>query len=105
MVEVRRLGVRRTYNQRRAHPRRTDPRYEYQLAPCRGPEQDCAGCAAGDMARFGFDGAGHQALARVKPGSCGEREVRLRAPHTGPQPTDRSHVPCGAFSSRYRRPT
>ncbi|MFI6056413.1 hypothetical protein ACIBCO_40975 [Streptomyces violascens] len=54
-VEVRRLGVGRTYTQRRAHPRHLYPRYEYQLAPCPGPEQDCPGCAAGDIARFEFD--------------------------------------------------
>lgn len=56
LIEVRRVGVGRTYRQRRAHPRRTYPRYEYHLAPCPGPGQGCAGCAAGDAARFDFDG-------------------------------------------------
>ncbi|MEU2872987.1 hypothetical protein ABZ769_27950 [Streptomyces olivoreticuli] len=54
LVEVHRRGVGRTYRQRRAHPRRTYPRYEYQLAPCPGPQEECAGCAVGDVARFDF---------------------------------------------------
>ncbi|WP_438289578.1 hypothetical protein [Streptomyces sp. HUAS TT7] len=55
LIEVQRRGVGRAYRQRRAHPRRTYPRYEYQLAPCPGPEQDCSGCTVGDVARFDFD--------------------------------------------------
>ncbi|MGV9884480.1 hypothetical protein [Streptomyces sp. NPDC003006] len=55
LIEVHRRGVGRTYRQRRAHPRRTYPRYEYHLAPCPGPQEECAGCAVGDVARFDFD--------------------------------------------------
>ncbi|MEN2416523.1 hypothetical protein AABB02_00235 [Streptomyces rimosus] len=65
LIEVQRWGVGRTCHRRRAHPR-----YERQLAARPGPEQGCAGCAAGDVARCDFDGeaAGHRPRVALVPG-------------------------------------
>ncbi|MFF4227401.1 hypothetical protein ACFYZH_31765 [Streptomyces abikoensis] len=52
LVELRRMGVGRSYRQRRAHPRRAVPRYEQRLAACTG--DGCEGCAAGDRASTYF---------------------------------------------------